>query len=110
MVEKISDLIVDVARKEDLILRRVGKGILLIPELAFTYLVGRQIALYAESIFGTNNVSWKPETTITSDSGRTDLVFDVRDRKGIAIEFKIGGMGESYIRDIDKLKAIPGNY
>ena len=110
MLDKISDLVVDVARKEDLILRRVGKGILSIPELSFTYSVGRQLASNAESIFGTNDVSWKPETTISADSGRTDLVFDVQGGTGIAIEFKIGGNSDSYIRDINKLKAIPGDY
>ena len=110
MVKKISNLIVDIARKEDLILRRIGKGILFIPELSFTYLVGRQIALNTESIFGTNNVLWKPETSISADSGRIDLVFDVQGGAGIAIEFKIGGKSDSYIRDINKLKAIPGDY
>ena len=62
MLNKISDLIVDVARREDLILRRVGKGVLLIPELAFSYAVGRELASNAEDIFGTIEVTWKLES------------------------------------------------
>jgi hypothetical protein len=110
MLSKISDLIVDVARKEDLVLRRVGKGVLLIPELAFTYAVGREIASNAEAIFGTDEVIWKPETKLSQESGRTDLVFDVKGNSGVAIEFKIGGHKDSYIKDIEKLRNIPGNY
>jgi len=109
MLNKVSDLIVDIARKEDLILRRVGKGVLHLPELAFTYAVGREMALQAERIFGTDKVRWMPETTITSESGRTDLVFDSEAGKGIAIEFKIGGSVESYKRDIEKLQNISPN-
>ena len=83
---------------------------LLVPELAFAYTVGREISLNAEAIFGTDKVSWNPETTISADSGRTDLVFDVVEKAGVAIEFKVGGHRDSYIKDIKKLKKIPGNY
>lgn len=116
LLNKVADLIVDVARQEDILLRRVGKGILQIPELAFAYAVGREIALNAESVFGTYKVHWRPETKISSRSGITDLVFDVdeegaeRQARGLAIEFKIGGTAVSYKDDLAKLKNIPENY
>lgn len=110
MLNKISDLIIDVARNEDLILRRVGKGVLHLPELAFTYAVGREIALQTERIFGTDKVRWMPEVTLTPKSGRTDLIFENQIGKGIAIEFKTGGSVDSYKKDIEKLRNIPDNY
>ena len=110
MIDNISDLIVDVARKEDRILRRIGKGVLLMPELAFAYIVGKELASKARSIFGTDNVSWKPENMVTNESGITDLVFEVKQGKNVAIEFKIGGHQDNYKKDIEKLKNIPDNY
>ena len=86
MLQKISDLIVDVAIQEDLILRRVNRSVLMIPELAFVYAVGREIAINTESIFGSNEVSWKPEKWLSQESGRTDLVFENKSGKGVAIE------------------------
>lgn len=110
MLDKIADLIVDVARREDMVLRRVGKGVLHLPELAFAYAVGREIALQAERIFGTNKVRWMPETTLTTESGRTDLIFQTDSGNGIAIEFKIGGSVDLYKRDIEKLRNIPTSH
>jgi len=110
MLNKIANIIVNVARKEDLILRHVGKGIFHLPELAFTYIIGREIAINAENIFGTSNIEWFLEKNITEKAGRTDLVFEVNKKNGIAIEFKIGGKHETYIKDIEKLKNIPDNY
>lgn len=106
MLQKVSDIIVDTARQEDSILKKVGKGIFQIPELAFTYAVGREIAINAENIFNNSNVRWLPEETITTSSGRTDLVFVSPGSKGLAIEFKIGGPLDSYKKDIDKLSKI----
>ena len=103
MLKKISDIIVDTARQEDSILKKVGKGIFQIPELAFAYSVGREIAINAETIFGNTNICWLPEETIATNSGRTDLVFTNPESKGLAVEFKIGGHADSYRRDIDKL-------
>lgn len=110
MLDKLKDIIVDIARREDLILRRVGKGIFQIPELAFSYMVGRELATNAEYIFGTNKVYWKPENTISNTSGRTDLVFDVEGRSSLAVEFKLGGHPDTYIKDIEKLRKIPTGY
>jgi hypothetical protein len=44
-LEMLSQTIIEVARQEDLVLRRVGKGIFLVPELAFVYAVGRELAI-----------------------------------------------------------------
>ena len=37
-------------------------------------------------------------------------MFEVKEGTGIAIEFKVGGHKDTYLRDIEKLKSIPGNY
>lgn len=101
-LKQIAELIVGVAREEDLILRRVGKGIFLMPESAFVYAVGRALALSAKKIFDTPEVEWCPETTF-EDVGRVDLVFKVNGGKLFAFEFKRAGSGEAYADDIRKL-------
>jgi hypothetical protein len=110
-LEMLSQTIIEVARHEDLILRRVGKGIFLVPELAFVYAVGRELAIKAESVLGTAAALWLPESTIC-ESGRTDLVFDVDNAPGLAIEFKCGDIHvDKCERDLWKLAAIdPGDY
>jgi hypothetical protein len=105
-LEKIAKVVVDVAQREDLILHPVGRGVLQIPELAFVYVAGREIALKAESIFGISNVPWLLERTINATSGRTDLVFVPDNQKSIAMEFKIDGGGDQYVADLKKLAAI----
>ena len=107
--QRFAEIVVDVARKEDLALRLVGKGVLLIPETAFTYAVGRAVALEAASLFGPRRVKWLPENSLGPFSGRTDVVFDVDEERGLAVEFKIGGSWESYSTDISKLAAVDPN-
>ena len=97
--------VVDTARQEDLLLRRVGQGIFLVPELAFVYAVGRSIASDANEIFGTPKVRWLPESKIGT-SGRTDLTFEVENQATYALEFKRGGTSADYIRDLRKLSAL----
>ena len=76
-LKNIANIIVGVAREEDLILHRVGKGgIFLIPELAFVYSVGRALAIDAQRIFSTPHVKWIVEQA-RGEAGRTDLVFEV---------------------------------
>jgi hypothetical protein len=49
--EILSQTIIEVARHEDLILRRVEKGIFLVPELASIDAVGRELAIKGESVW-----------------------------------------------------------
>ena len=102
---KIADTIVEVARQEDLLLRRVGQGIFIVPELAFVYAVGRAIASRAGEIFGTPRVRWLPETKM-GETGRTDLVFEVEGDRTYALEFKRGGSSDDYVSDLRKLATL----
>jgi hypothetical protein len=110
-LEMLSQTIIEVARHEDLILRRVGKGIFLVPELALIYAVGRELAIKAESVLATAGAQWLPESII-GESGRTDLVFHVNNSPGLAIEFKCGDVHvDECERALWKLAAIdPGDY
>jgi len=108
-LRKIADIVVDVARHEDLILRRVGQGIFLVPELAFVYAVGRTIAANASAIFGTPNVRWLPETK-AGNTGRTDLIFAVEGQTTYALEFKRAGKGSDYASDLRKLAAMDSSW
>jgi hypothetical protein len=110
-LESLSRIIIEVARHEDLILRRVGKGIFLVPELAFVYAVGRELAIRAESVLGTAGARWLPEST-NCEFGRTDLVFNVNNSPGLAIKFECGDVHvDKCERDLMKLAAIdPGHY
>jgi len=104
-VAKLALKIVDTARREDLLLRRVGQGIFLVPELAFVYAVGRSIASDATEIFGTPIVKWLPESKVGA-TGRTDLTFEVENQPAYALEFKRSGTSADYIRDLRKLSAL----
>lgn len=105
VLKSIADIIEGVAREEDSILRRVGKGIFLIPELAFVYSVGRALALGAQRIFSTPHVKWIPET-VRGEAGRTDIVFEVEGQPAFAFEFKCGGKAENYAGDLRKLASL----
>lgn len=105
VLKTIANIITEVAREEDLILSRVGKGIFLVPELAFVYSVGRALAIDAERIFSTAHVKWIPETAI-GEAGRTDLVFEVEAQRAFAFEFKCGGKAQDYAGDIRKLASL----
>jgi hypothetical protein len=107
--QRFAEIVIKVARTEDLALRSVGKGVLRMPETAFAYAVGSAVALEASSVFGPRQVKWLPENSLGPLSGRTDLVFDVGDERGLAVEFKIGGTWESYCTDISKLAAVDPN-
>lgn len=105
ILTRIANIIVDVARNEDLLLRRVGRGIFVVPELAFVYTVGRTIASRAHEIFGTTDVRWLPESAI-GDVGRVDLKFEVKDQPTYAFEFKRSGTGAAYVQDLKKLASL----
>lgn len=109
--EILSQTIIEVARHEDLMLRRVGKGIFLVPELAFIDAVGRELARKAESVFGMPGARWFPQST-NCEFGRTDLVFTVNNSPGLAIEFECGDVHVDKCEcDLWKLASIdPADY
>jgi hypothetical protein len=108
-LDKVYDLISKVALREELELRSVSSGIFSIQELAFVYIVGKEIALKAIDIFGTKDICWYTEKQIekTPKTTRTDLVFE--DNEGspvLAIEFKTRKEEGVCLNDIKKLKEI----
>ena len=103
--KNIYNEIVSLALREESLLKRLEKGIFSIPELAFTYEVGKSLVLNQERIFGSKGWQFDREIKIDSN-GPTDLIltnnsFD----KKILIEFKIKYTYEAYINDIEKLKS-----
>ena len=106
VLERIAGTIVEIARREDLVLRRLGKGIFFMPELAFAYMVGREIALHAGDVFGTTDIRWRREIELVKEAGITDLFFETGRNEGIAIEFKVRGRSDEYRADIDKLRTL----
>lgn len=109
LLKNIAEIVVSTAREEDAILRNVGKGIFYMPELAFSYAVGKKIFINAEQVFGSKRVEWEANKKISDNSGLTDLVIICNGNK-FAIEFKIGGCGDNYKKDIKKLKNVPEEY
>ena len=108
--------IIDVALREEKILKGLGKGIFFMPELAFSYTVGKEIALNGKRIFGTENFLWKKEETLKeSDSTLTgiyDLIFELGEKdnkKKIVIEFKMPDKDYNYEKDIEKLQRLHKN-
>ena len=104
IVKKIGQIIETVARKEDFELTQISgdKGIFYMPELAFVYHCGKAIMKNKEDVFGTIEVKWKREENIGS-GGPTDLLFELPNKKHIAIEFKLRDKANAYLSDIEKL-------
>lgn len=107
ILKRIANTIVDVAREENQVLYRVGKGIFLMPEGAFVYLVGRALALNAEKIFGTSKVEWSLESP--NGDGPTDLMFEVVGGPKFAFEFK-RARDADHINDIRKLARLNNTF
>jgi hypothetical protein len=111
--ENIRIAIINVALREDAILTATGKGILVMPEVAFAFEVGKEIYLTRRTVLLNENYEWNREVKLKKDSKElTDLVFENKKNKNdiIAIEFKILSKEDEYQKDIDKLKSLPNNY
>jgi len=107
---KIREVIHAVARQEDSELRRYsGKGILLMPELAFVHQVAKELSLRCNEVFNTPNIQW--EMNKNFGAGLTDLIIIPQGigANKIAFEFKIGGGIQTWIDDIDKINQLDSN-
>jgi len=97
--------IVLVALREEAILKELNKGIFFMPELAFTYEVGKAIILNQEKIFGNKDWEFNREIKINSN-GPTDLIItNKKTEEKVLFEFKIRRTIDDYLRDIKKLKS-----
>ena len=104
--------ILDVAQKENKILmEQYGKGIFFMPELAFTYLCGKSIMNNQTAIFGKADYRWIREKEY-KNFRIADLVFKAVDDSSpeVVIEFKMDDTSHKYLRDIEKLRSLEGNF
>ena len=104
---KIRKLIQDVIENEYKALAKLNldKGIFFLPELGLTYLIGKALVKNAVDVFGCEVKNWDPEWGM--GSGKPfDLVITLTNDKVYLFEFKIRQKSKSYIKDINKLRAI----
>jgi len=86
------------------------KGIFFMPELAFSYQCGKAVMEDKTSILGNSEYSWVREKEY-KDYGFADLVFELEnDEPEIVIEFKMDDTWNSYLKDVEKLRSLAGNY
>jgi hypothetical protein len=106
ITKNILATIVTVAHEENEQLRKHGKGIFFMPELAFSYLVGKRITSEAIKVFGTQEIQWLPETNI-GGGGPSDVVFKMQGQKSVVIEMKMRTGDNAYYSDVCKLSRLP---
>lgn len=108
---KLFETILEVARKEnEYLTQHFGKGIFFVPELAFAYLCGKSIIINQTSIFGNAEYSWIREKEYKK-YGFADLVLEPKNNDPeIVIEFKMDDTFHSYLKDVEKLRSLKGNY
>lgn len=109
-IASIREAAVAVARREDAELHTLtGGGVFDVPELAFSYLVGKDLVGRHQGS-GPEDVEWDQERVL-GNGGPTDLVFRAGGAKPLAVEFKVGGTWPSYVRDVEKLALLdPAGY
>ncbi|MCH7534661.1 MAG: hypothetical protein IH948_02765 [Bacteroidetes bacterium] len=104
--EAVSNTIRAFARRENQkLMHDFGKGIFDVPELAFVYLVGKEIAGDFEGYFNSKDYDWVRETDF-GNGGPTDLAFWSKNPMDTSymLEFKMDDTHDKYTADIRKLK------
>jgi len=107
VIKNIRSIILELAIRENEELMNLTKvGLKKMPELAFSYICGKEMFKYREVVFGTKEIEWEREVTINKGSGPSDLIFYSRDKSisNYVIEFKLDDTWHKYKNDIDKLK------
>ena len=100
--------IINIALREEAILRQAGKGIFFMPELAFAYDVGKEIYLTRKAVLLDESYEWKREEKVAEGYGIADLIFENGKREDrIVFEFKVLSKDYKYKADILKLKELP---
>ncbi|MBW8051727.1 MAG: hypothetical protein FVQ77_15585 [Cytophagales bacterium] len=117
ILNNIKNKIIDIALREDEILKGLGKGIFYMPELAFVYTVGKEISLNGAKIFNGREFEWIRESKVSIPGRSTteifDLIFEVGKKEKneiIVIEFKMRDKDYKYKSDIEKLHKLPSDY
>lgn len=110
IINEITSIIQDVAKRENEFLMANGRGIFDLKEHAFVYLVGKEIMKRKELVFGTNNIKWENESTVLRKDDnkieRIDLTLRIEDKYNIVMEFKMDQKAGEFLKDVIKLKDI----
>ena len=108
---KLFETIYELACKENKeLIQKFGKGIFFMPELAFSYLCGKSIMMEQSSIFGADDYTWVREKAF-KNYGIADMVFESKsDNPETVIEFKMDDTYHNYLRDVEKLRGLEGNF
>lgn len=101
---KIFQLVNEFAIKEnDQLMSLYGFGIFYMPELAFVYEIGKQMAERRVELFGSEKYQWVRECNY-GNGGPTDLSFISTNEKVLYLfEFKLDDKIQKYHNDIKKL-------
>jgi hypothetical protein len=91
--------------KEEEELRQMGEGIYFMPELALSYLVGKNTALALKQKPEFDSVVWQREVSVDGN-GPSDLVFTRAGDPFCIVEFKMVNTDDAYRSDIEKLASL----
>lgn len=106
LLQLLYEVAPSVARHEDAALHLLtGTGVFFMPEVAFAYAVGKEMALRASVRFPDEDVEWRRETDI-GGGGATDLIMTVGEQRPLVVEFKMSQPWPKYVADVAKLKRI----
>jgi len=106
IIQNLKSVIFRTAEHEDRELNVIcDKGLFFMPELAFAYIVGKEIAKNREQIFGEAGYEWSRENTL-EEYGLATVIFESKDaaKSSILIQFKMRDTYLSYINDIKDLR------
>ena len=112
IVENLKKIIFRAAEHEDRDLNVIcDKGIFFLPEMAFAYIVGREIARNAEQVFEDKKYNWVRENTL-DELGMATAIFEAADpaEQSILIQFKMRDTYLSYLNDIKDLRKQKSDY
>ena len=105
IIEQILESILEIDKE----LKSINnKGIYFAPELFIAFHVGKSIYKKREQIFSTKDIEWERETRIPG-YGIFDIAFKTGNTRKVVIEIKLISTGNSYKRDIEKLKSLDKN-
>lgn len=91
-----------IQREDQELLNLHNKGIFFLPELAITYLIGKELVQNSEVVFGCKVLQWYTEYGLGLRSP-IDLIIILENEKKYLFEFKTRQKSKSYIKDINKL-------
>ena len=106
IIQNLKKTIFKVAEHEDRDLNGIcDKGIFYMPDLAFAYIVGKEIARNADTVFEGLKYTWSREYTL-DEYGVAAAIFEAQDpaHQSILIQFKMRDTFLSYINDIKDLR------